>query len=87
MDGMKLASSPGSALYIIDIVGAPLPSQQSEILSRILRHAVNREDAQQQAMQVIEGVSFAGADAVRVLTNDGIEIFFWRLNPEHSIPL
>jgi hypothetical protein len=64
-------------IYFIDILGSRDGSDNPEILSRI-DHESNPDEAKRKAASILVGVSFAGADAVRVLDRDGIEIFSWR---------
>ena len=65
-------------IYFIDILGSRDGSDNPEILSRIIDHESNPYEAKRKAASILVGVSFAGADAVRVLDRDGIEIFSWR---------
>jgi hypothetical protein len=65
-------------IYFIDIVGSRRGNDQPEILSRIIDHESNPDDAKRKAASVLAGVSFVGADVVRVLDRDGIEIFLWK---------
>ena len=65
-------------IYFIDILGSRDGSDNPEILSRIIDHESNLDEAKRKAASILVGVSFVGADAVRVLDRDGIEIFSWR---------
>jgi hypothetical protein len=70
-----------SAIYIIDIIRWRRSSGEPEILSRILRHAANPEAAKEEGRKVLKGVDFLGAEAVRILDSDGVELFLSRLTP------
>ena len=65
-------------IYFIDILGSRGGSDNPEILSRIIDHESSPDEAKRKAASILVGVSFVGADAVRVLDRDGIEIFAWR---------
>ena len=65
-------------IYFIDILGSRERDGQPEILSRIIDHEPDAGDAMRKAASILAGVSFVGADAVRVLDRDGIEIFSWK---------
>jgi hypothetical protein len=65
-------------IYFIDILGSRERDGQPEILSRIIDHESDPGDAKRKAASILAGVSFVGADAVRVLDHDGVEIFSWK---------
>jgi hypothetical protein len=63
-------------IYFIDILGWR-GGDQPEILSRIIDHEPDARGAKLKAAQVLAGVTFVGARAVRVLDRDGTEIYSW----------
>jgi hypothetical protein len=65
-------------IYFIDILGARGDDGQREILSRIIDHDSDIREVKQKAANILAGVSFVGADAVRILDRDGIEIYSWK---------
>jgi hypothetical protein len=65
-------------IYFIDILGSRDDSGSPEILSRIIDHESSPDEVKRKATSILVGVSFVGADAVRVLDRDGVEIFLWR---------
>jgi hypothetical protein len=65
-------------IYFIDILGSRPGDGQPEILSRIIDHETDADGAKRKAAKILAGVTFVGADAVRVLDRDGIEIFSWK---------
>jgi hypothetical protein len=70
-----------SAIYIIDFIRWPRSTGEPEILSRVLRRAASLEAAMEEGRKILEGVDFVGAEAVRILDSDGVELSFSRLTP------
>jgi hypothetical protein len=68
-------------IFFIDVIGAPRPPQEPEILSRIIDHDSSAAEAKRKARAILTGVDFVGARAVRVLDRDGREIFSQALRP------
>jgi len=62
-------------IYFIDIVRASQQEHEPEILSRIIDHESSADDAKQRARAILAGVTFVGAEGVRVLDQNGREIF------------
>ena len=67
-------------IFFIDIIGRARPQHEPEILSRIIDHEPGPADALAKAENILSGVHFAGARAVRVLDRNGREIFFRNLH-------
>ncbi len=62
-------------IFFIDVVGAPRPQDEPEILTRIIDHEPGPGAAKKKARAILTGVDFIGARAVRVLDHTGREIF------------
>jgi hypothetical protein len=79
----KMASSGGvfkSAIYIIDFIRWSPGTAEPEIVSRLIHHAANLDEAQETARSFIRGVNFINAQAVKILDSHGIELCSWTLN-------
>ena len=66
--------SSKSKIYIIDFISRRPGSPEPEIESRLIHHAADLEEAQENARSFIKGVNFINAQAVKILNCDGIEL-------------
>lgn len=66
-------------IYIIDFIRWSSGQAEPEIVSRMIHHAANLDEAQEDARSFLRNVKFVSAQAVRILDSRGVQICSWTL--------
>ena len=62
-------------IYIIDFIRWSEGHVEPEIVSRLIHHAANLDEAQEHAKCLLKGVNFLNVQAFRILDRHGFELY------------